>query len=417
MEYTTANKAGNSIVLSSTFTPDEITTLKHEAMQAMAGKLRIPGFRPGKAPLSIVAQYVEDDELKDDILKKAASQTYIRFLKEFKDADALIFEPEIIKADWDVDADKGLVLDVHVFELPKADHDFWASVEVEDVHIDVTKAVENRLHALVEAVTETSPKEGPVVHGDVIAVSIRTPDAQNAHRTEFSVGEGDVGTMYEPVVVGMKSGETKHFSVQMKENKLEGDLTIESVAEKHVPEINDEFAKSVGSFGSLTELQKTLHDEEERRAQENRRNTLFARAIEAAVQKQPLEFPAYVQQDAAQQRMDEVKEDLTRNGLSLSEYLKYNNITSEQLGKDIEADAIKLLQRDLLMEATDRACSISAGDEEITGYAEAHKSELQKEGINSATEEGRKIVSNIVVWDKTRDFITDAVRLKEPSDK
>ncbi len=415
MEYTTTNKSGNSLVLSSSFTPEEITALKQEAMQTIASKMHIRGFRPGKAPLSVVASYVDDEEVKDEILKKTASQVYVKFLKESKETDSLIFEPEVIKAAWDT-ADKGLVLDMRVFELPKADHDFWSAVEVEDVHIEVSKAVENRIHALVDAVTETSPKEAPVAHGDLVAVSIKTPNAQNPHHTELTVGEGEVGTKYEPIVLGMSKGDTKHFSLPMQENTLEGDLTIESVAEKHVPEINDEFAKSVGSFSSLAELQKALHDEEEQRAQQNRRDTLFARAIEAAVQKQPLEFPAYVRQDAAQQRLAEVRESLTQNGLSLSEYLKYNNITTEQFGKDVEAEAVKLLQRDLLMEATERACSISADDSEVSAYAEGHKDELQKENVNPANDEGHRIIRNIIVWDKTRDAIVDAIHLKESSD-
>ncbi len=98
MEYTTTNKTGNSIVLSATFSADEVSAMRREAVLAMAGKLRIPGFRPGKAPLSIVAKYVSDEELKDDVLQKAASQTYVTFLKEHKDTDALIFEPEIVES-------------------------------------------------------------------------------------------------------------------------------------------------------------------------------------------------------------------------------------------------------------------------------------------------------------------------------
>jgi len=416
MEYTATSKTGNSTILSATFSADEVSAMRREAMLAMAGKLRIPGFRPGKAPLSIVAKYISDEELKDDVLQKAASQTYVGFLKEHKETDALIFEPEIVGSVLEDDAAKGLKVDVRVFEMPKADHDLWSGVEVEDVRTDTTKAVESRIRALVDAVTETSPKNGPAAHGDSVTVTVATEKSQNPYHTEFTVGEGEVGKAYEPFLTGMNVGESKHFSVQLQESALEGDVILDGVAEKHIPEVNDEFARTVGAFDSLAELRKTLEEDEQRKADEARKDMIFSRAIQAAAERLGLEFPGYVRRDATQERLSEIKENLARNGLSLSEYLKYNNISAEQLTKDVEADAVKLLQRDLLMEATERACGIMAGDVDIETYAELHKEELVKASIDATTENGRKTIRNIIVWENTRNLVVDAVKLKELSE-
>jgi len=416
VEYTTTKKIGNSTVLSATFSADEVSAMRREATLAMAGKLRIPGFRPGKAPLSIVGKYVSDEELKDDVLQKAASQTYVAFLKEHKETDALIFEPEIVDSVLDDAAVKGLKVDVRVFEMPKADHDLWSGVEVEDIQTDTVKAVESRIRALVDAVTETSPKDGPTAHGDSVTVTIATGKSQNPYHTEFTVGEGEVGKAYEPFLSGMNVGESKHFSVQMQESVLEGDLTLDGIAEKHVPEVNDEFARSVGAFDSLVELRKTLEEDEQHKADEARKDSIFSRAIESAAEKLGIDFPGYVRRDATQERLGEIKDSLTRNGLSLNEYLKYNNINAEQLTQDVEADAVKLLQRDLLMEATERACGIVAGDADIEAYVESHKEELAKAGIDTTTESGRKTIRNVIIWENTRSLIAGAVQLKEPSE-
>ncbi|RIE17139.1 trigger factor [Candidatus Cryosericum septentrionale] len=416
MEYTTTNKIGNSTVLSATFSADEVSTMRREATLAMAGKLRIPGFRPGKAPLSIVAKYVSDQELKDDVLQKAASQTYVAFLKEHKETDALIFEPELVDSVLEDDAAKGLKVDIRVFEMPKADHDLWSGVEVEDVPTDTTKAVERRIRALVDAVTETSPKDGPAAQGNSVTVTIATEKSQNPYHTEFTVGEGEVGKAYEPFLSGMNVGESKHFSVQMQESALEGDITLDGVAEKHVPEVNDEFARSVGAFDSLVELRKTLEEDEQHKADEARKDSIFSRAIESAAEKRGIDFPGYVRRNATQERLGEIKDSLARNGLSLNEYLKYNNISAEQLTQDVEADAVKMLQRDLLMEATERACGIVAGDGDIEAYVESHKEELAKAGIDTTTENGRRTIRNVIVWENTRSLIVGTVQLKEPSE-
>jgi trigger factor len=416
VEYTTTNKIGNSTVLSATFSADEVSTMRREATLAMAGKLRIPGFRPGKAPLSIVAKYVSDQELKDDVLQKAASQTYVAFLKEHKETDALIFEPELVDSVLEDDAAKGLKVDIRVFEMPKADHDLWSGVEVEDVPTDTTKAVERRIRALVDAVTETSPKDGPAAQGNSVTVTIATEKSQNPYHTEFTVGEGEVGKAYEPFLSGMNVGESKHFSVQMQESALEGDITLDGVAEKHVPEVNDEFARSVGAFDSLVELRKTLEEDEQHKADEARKDSIFSRAIESAAEKRGIDFPGYVRRNATQERLGEIKDSLARNGLSLNEYLKYNNISAEQLTQDVEADAVKMLQRDLLMEATERACGIVAGDGDIEAYVESHKEELAKAGIDTTTENGRRTIRNVIVWENTRSLIVGTVQLKEPSE-
>jgi len=416
VEYTTTKKIGNSIVLSATFSADEVSAMRREATLAMAGKLRIPGFRPGKAPLSIVGKYVSDEELKDDVLQKAASQTYVAFLKEHKETDALIFEPEIVDSVLEDAAANGLKVDVRVFEMPKADHDLWSGVEVEDTQTDTTKAVESRIRALVDAVTETSPKDGPAAQGNSVTVTIATEKSQNPYHTEFTVGEGEVGKAYEPFLSGMNVGESKHFSVQMQESALEGDITLDGVAEKHVPEVNDEFARSVGAFDSLVELRKTLEEDEQHKADEARKDSIFSRAIESAAEKRGIDFPGYVRRNATQERLGEIKDSLARNGLSLNEYLKYNNISAEQLTQDVEADAVKMLQRDLLMEATERACGIVAGDGDIEAYMESHKEELAKAGIDTTTENGRRTIRNVIVWENTRSLIVGTVQLKEPSE-
>lgn len=415
MEYTTTNKIGNSTVLSAIFSADEVSAMRREVTLAMAGKLRVPGFRPGKAPLSIVAKYVSDEEVKDDVLQKAASQTYVAFLKEHKETDALIFEPELVDSVLEDDAAKGLKVDVRVFEMPKADHDLWSGVEVEDVVADLSEVIERRIRALVDAVTETSPKNGPAAHGDSVTVTVASEKTQHPYHTEFTVGEGEVGKAYEPFLIGMNVGESKPFSVQLQEGALEGDITLDGVAEKHVPEINDEFARTVGAFSSLVELRKTLEEDEQHKADEARKDTIFGRAIEVGAEKLGIDFPGYVRRDATRERLGEIKDSLVRNGLSLNEYLKYNNISAEQMSKDVEVDAVKLLQRDLLMEATERACGIVAGDADVEAYVESHKEELGKAGIDASTENGRKTIRNVVVWENTRNLIIGAVRLKEPS--
>lgn len=414
MEYTTTSSNGNSITLSATFNADEVTAMRRDAMLAMSRKLKIPGFRPGKAPLSILGNYIDNEELKDDILQKGASEAYVSFLKDHKDTEALIFEPEIVNSSLQGEGDlSSLTVDVRVFEMPRADREMWNSIEVEDTPVDTAKAVQRRISALVDAVTETVPKDGPAAPGDEVRVSIATEKSASPHDTEFTLGEGEVGTMYQPFVTGMNVGESRHFNVQLKEDStLEGDITLTGISEKHVPEVNDEFARSVGAFDSLEELRRTLEQDEQHKADESRKEGIFERAINIAAEKLGIDFPGYVRRDATQERLDEIKESLTRNGLSLNEYLKYNSIDMEQLNKDVEADAVKLLQRDLLMEATERSCSVVAEDSEIDAYIELHKDELAKAGIDVSAEKGRKTVRNVIEWEKTRNLILDSVVLK-----
>lgn len=411
VEYATTKKTGNAITLSASFSAEEVSTMRREALAKEAGRLRVPGFRPGKAPVSIVAKYVMDEELKEDIIRKAASQAYLTFLKEHQETEALIFEPEVIRTSWAETDSTALGVDVCIYELPATDTAFWKDVEIEDVPIDVAPAVRRRLLSLVEAVTEVTPKDGPAQPGDSVNVSILTLKATKPYKTELTVGEGEVGKAYQEVLAGMKAGESKHFTVTIQDSQLEGDITVENVCERHVPEMDDEFARSVGSYDTLAELEKTLTDDEERKARIARDDTLFERAMKAASEKLNLEFPMYVRTDATDRRMEEIKSSLTRNGLSLSDYLKYNNIGLDQLRTDVEADAVAALQRDLLMEATQRVCVMSASDADVEAYVTQHGEELGKAAIDVTTEKGRASVRNIVIWDMTRELIVKSVRL------
>jgi trigger factor len=414
LENTTKSQTGNSLVLSSSFNAEELSALRSQAIQSIGVKMRIPGFRPGKAPLSVLSNYVKESDVNDDLLQAAASKSYSTFLKEDKSTDALIFEPEILSTTWGSVETPALELELRVFRLPRTDREFWSSIEVEDTHIDVESAVERRISALVETATELVPKSGAAGPGDSVGVSILTAGGQRPYRTELVLGEGTVGRAYQDVVAGMNVGESRHFSVTLQEKPLEGDLTLETVAERHVPEVNDEFAHSLGAYDSLDALRASLRAEEEKRAEEERDDSLFAHSVDVAAQRLDLQFPLYVRREETERRVAEMRDRLARNGLSLNEYLKYNSLELGAFTSGVESEAAKGLERELLMEATQRSCEILVDDNDAASYAETNGDELKKAGIDIASYEGKIAIRNIILWQRTRKLIVESVRLKEP---
>lgn len=273
----------------------EVQQETERAVEAIQKKVRLPGFRPGKAPATMVKSRFAGDirqevleKLVPRALKAAAEKEQLQWVgtPDIKEVHFHEGEPLKFKAEFDVAPEvelgeyRGLVIN-------------YSEPEVAD------KDVDERLEAVRERKAEYVNEEPrALVDGDFALISLESLAgvAEKVAQDEIMIKIGDEATMKEfsDNLRGASPEEAREFDVTYPQDYERKNLagrtvrfraTVKAVRRKELPELNDEFAKDLGDYQTLEEVRemvrKTLLREREQQAMETAKHQVIERLVEA----------------------------------------------------------------------------------------------------------------------------------------
>src|ERR1700730_17426179 len=262
---------------------EEVQKAVERVARDFAKVARVPGFRPGKAPLPLIRRRFADG-IKDEVLQSLVPE---QIDKAVKDQNLLpITQPQVDRVDY---AENGPVKFHAVFEvLPEFELGAYKDLEVEiEAPAEVTDAdVEKMLNDSRERAATFLPIEGrPLAKGDHAQLKLTgTPEGggepMQADNVLCHLGAGETVEAFTDNLVGARPGEHRDFEVtypaDYPDSKLAGKkyayaVDVVGIKEKKVHELNDEFAKDISDSATLEELRGNVRQglESER---EQRRN-------------------------------------------------------------------------------------------------------------------------------------------------
>ena len=402
----------------------EVEQETERAVGAIQKKVRLPGFRPGKAPASLVKTRFAGD-IRQEVLEKlvprffhaAAEKDNLRVVGRPNISDVHLHagEPLRFKAEFEVAPNielgeyRGLVV---TYSEPE--------VSAEDVAARLNQVREQK----AEYVNE-EPR--PLADGDYAVVSLASISgvAEPISEDELSLKIGAESTMkaFSENLLGASPGESREFEVTYAEDYDRKNLagrtvkfraTVKAVRRKELPELNDEFAKDLGDFQTLEELKdtlrKTMQREHEHRAQEDAKRQLLVKLVEAH------NFPvpeAYVDRQIEvtleNQLRGLVAQGMNPKDLQL-DWQKVREAQKDQATHDVKASLLldKIAEREAIgatQEEVDREVQrIARQQREAVAVTRA---KLQKDGAIA------KIAANIRT-DKTLNFLFEQARKEAP---
>jgi len=253
---------------------DAVEVMKefNDIIAQFSSRAKIPGFRPGKAPLDIIKKkfYPElKESLINSIVPKALNSEFraknikpvgMPVVTDFRFNEG---EPLHIKAQYEVWPE---------FELPD-----YKKIKVKQKKVDVTpQEIDRSLEDLRERSAEYVPVEGRgVVEGDYVAVELNSKDVNTKRALPMEKGvilAGHAGNeeALNKNLVGSKPGDERTFIIshdKSHQNKRVAGKTVEytmkvvSIKERKLPKLDDEFAKDLGDFKSLKDLREKIEKE------------------------------------------------------------------------------------------------------------------------------------------------------------
>jgi trigger factor len=285
---------------------------------------RLPGFRKGHVPRSLVKLHFADD-VRREVAEHLIPDVYRRALTEAR-IDP-VNEPDLQEVKLEENAPLSFVAVVEVKpSIALADYKGLdvqhAPASIADE--DVARAVEQ----MREQQAEFRSVERPAADGDLVIVDYTlAPEAHDpttANGYHFVVGTGSVMAEIDAAVVGMRAGEKKEIALRFPDDhrmeSLRGkggtaSLKVSEVKEKILPALDDDFAKSLGQFDTLDALRAEVRTQLEARREVEQRRELEDKVVEGALRHHEFTVPdAMVMRQIAHQ-VEHARERLRRQGV------------------------------------------------------------------------------------------------------
>lgn len=402
---------------------EQVQETRTEVFDEIRKSAKIKGFRPGKAPVSVI-----ESAYKNDILAEVATRLLHSSLENaLSEVDASpITRPQI-------DPPKEFTLDTDfeytaTFEvLPEFELAKYKDLPLKkELGVVSAEDVEQALKHLREhrAEIKSYEKEQAVEKGDVAVIdfegSLDGKPIEDLKKTDipFVVGEDKMVPEFEENVLGMKKGEEKEFDIKYDEDfqieeaagkTVNFKLTVKDVQERVLPELNDELAKEIG-VDDLEGLKVKIKEDLSRQLEQQSQTKLKTDLLDVLVQGNAVDAPPSLVHEEALRLAQGIQQNMQQRGLP-------EKPLDEAAQKVVAERALRNVKASIVLGAISRAEGISVSEEDmnenLSGIARGYN--ISKEQVRD-TYQQNKLLDGLeanLAEQKVIDFIIENAKIEE----
>ncbi len=403
MKVTAERIPASKVLLKIEIPPDEVQQAIEKTYRDLSQRIRVPGFRPGKAPRNLVERYLGGPEgVQREGVDRLIDDSFRRALR---DTDTHpIGDPDINERP-DFHPGEPLVYQATVPVAPTVELGDYQSIRLGPVAVEATPDQVNRF---IDELREANAKWEPVDRGardhdqvviDVVGVAgtvpmIYGPSGETLLQTEggrevFNVkdhehvldvqGAVEFAPGFDEELIGLMAGSEKRFGLTLPADFADASLAnqsivftvkVHSVKERHLPDLDDEFAKAVGGGDTLDELREAVRQRLQARLDREARVMFENALIEAVVNRSTIEVPDVMIERQIDSQIEDLKADLARERLTWQDYLSSANTTDEQVRASLRDSAVASLKSYLSLREIARKEGIQVTPAEVTAEIE-----------------------------------------------
>jgi trigger factor len=353
---------------------DELKPSLDKAYKSIARQVRVPGFRPGKVPAAIIDQRVGRGAVLEEAVQDAVPRAYAEAVRA-NEVRAL-GQPDIELTK--VDAEDGLVFTAEVDVRPEVRLPELAGLAVTVEDAEVTEAeVAERVGVLREKFAMLRTAERPVEDGDYVTMDLSaTVDEEEIEsRTglSYEVGSDQLISGLDEALAGLSVDEERTFDTDLVGGEHAGrtahvQVTVRSVKEKELPELDDDFAQTASEFDSLAELEADMRAKLVRLKAVEQGIQARDKVLEALLEGTEVPLPESVVESERAWRRQSLEEQLSAAGLSLDVYLATQEGGAADFDAEVLAAAQRTVKTQLVLDALADAEQVAVSDQELTEH-------------------------------------------------
>ena len=408
--------------------PDDVQRAANRTARAMARELRLPGFRKGKAPPSLVIQRMGFPAVLSETIREALPEWYESALL---DAGVTpIGDPDIDMVSTPEAEGEPLTFKFEVGVRPVAKLGEYKGLEVgkEEKEVD-EEIIDTEVDRIREGFARLEPVDRAAKEGDSVLIDfegfVDDQPFQGGKADDYllSLGSGSLIDNFEDQLTGAKPGDEVEVEVtfpdEYQEPKLAGEdavfkVKVKEVRAKILPELDDDFASDATEFDTLEELRGDIREKVGTALNSRAEEDFRIAAVDAAVNSATVEIPDEIVTGRAGERWERMERQLAQQGMDPNVFLQMQGKTRDELIEETKPDAEKELKREAVVTAIAAAEGLEASDEEMVealAHSAEHERTTPEKLLERLRENGRdKVIAEDLVAQKAIELVADSAK-------
>ena len=406
-----------------------------KAYKDMASKIKVPGFRPGKVPMQVVEKMYGPEVFYEDAANNLIMPQYIDAVREAVEADPF-FQP-IARPEFDKKKKKKgkeFIFKAVVDTKQQVELGEYKGLEIQEIDGEVSeKEIEQYIDTVRDKqaeVSDVTDADAQLQKGDTANIDfVGKKDGEafaggSAQGYDLVIGSGSFIPGFEEQMEGMKLGEVRNVELNFPEDYYVTDLagqpvvfevTLNAIKRKTLPELNDEFVKDVSNFETVDAYKEDIKAmlTEEKAAEI--KNRYKAEAAQKVTEQSDVVAPESQVKAEAENFMNDIKFQMSQQGISLEDYVKLTNGNMEDIENECKTRAESFVKQNIVFEAIAEKEGFEISDEELEAefnkMAEMYKQPVEtvKEVFNMRGQVG--LIKRNLLLEKVSDFLLENAKI------
>jgi trigger factor len=413
MKVSSEQIANSQVSLNVEMEAEEVDKYLDEAYNHLVSRIRVPGFRKGKTPRSILERHIGKEALLEEALDHLIPDAYQKALSEQKIEPIARPEIEIIQAN-------PVIFKAIVPVVPTIKLGDYTTIRVESKPIEVSeKETEAAIEQLRLQQVTLIPVDRPANMGDAVTLDMEG----ESEGKPFPIRRDLVYELakesplplpgFAEKLEGIAKGEERSFVLSYPADYKIPDLANKNYAfkvkaseikDQKLPDVNDEFAKNMG-LGDLASLKEQISIRLKTRAEDMARMELEQKILDAAVELSTIEYPPVLTENEIDRLIDDEARGFTDGVKGLENYLKSVNKAMKDHREELRPVASRRVVRSLVLEkiAEDEKMTVSAAeiDDEIEKMVKDADKQADEVRRLFNLPQARKSIEQILISRKT----------------
>jgi trigger factor len=401
-----------------------VTMFLNQAYDQIRQEAKIKGFRKGKVPRAVLEQQFQEEAHRQAVEALVRSSYPEAVTQSGLDP---VSPPHIEVGTFAPASEYSYAAVVET--KPELALEGYTGIKLERAAVSIdSEAVEEQMTAMRDAMAQLVPTDdGEVLAGTVVTVDFSGradgKPFEGSDATDFilEVGEGKLIKAFEDQMVGMKAGETReiafsypddYFNLSLAGSQAIYQVTIKEVKHKVLPEMNEDFAKSLGAFDSLDAVRTAIREQLTQQAEQSIRDQLGHEVLQKILEKNAVAVP----KGLLGWELEQMYRQLTQQAKAEGKTLEELGITTDAFVEEHEATARLRVQSKLVLEAiaASEACAVEDADVEGRLQAIAQGSNETLPKVRHYYEEQNLMgpLREELLREKALDFVLEKAKIK-----
>lgn len=344
------------------------------AYKELARQVRLPGFRPGKAPAKLLEARFGREALLDQVVNDALPARYGQAVAESEVQPLGQPEIEVTKKEYGEE----LAFTAEVDVRPRLVLPDLATLTISVDPIEVSDAdVDAELENLRARFGTLTGVDRPVADGDFVSIDLSaTIDGEEvpgaaAEGLSHEVGSGRLIQGLDEALVGLSVGESRQFTAQLATGEHAGQdaqvtVTVKSIKQRELPEPDDEFAQLASEFDTIEELRSNLRDQVRRAKGAQQAEQIREAAIDALLEQVDIPLPEAIVKAQVDSALHGALHSLDHDEAKLEEVLAQQGKSRDEFETETRTAAETDVKRQLLLDTLADDLDVQVGQDDLT---------------------------------------------------